>query len=109
MSQQVVFIKLKEGVPAPPGYTEVRSMRGIKIYQKVIPQVTSQEIDDLNSLFNNMGVSSAENVAIVPQMYEDAFYLSLEQSLGKMSLGGKKRRKSRRKVKRSNKSRKSRK
>lgn len=110
---QVVFIKLKEGVPAPPGYTEVRSMREIKIYQKVIPQVTSQEIDDLNSLFNNMGVNSAENVAIVPQMYEDAFLSSLEQSLGQMTLGGKlggkKRRKSRRKIRRSNKSRKSRK
>jgi hypothetical protein len=32
---QVVFIKLKEGIPAPPGYTEVRTMRGVKIYQKV--------------------------------------------------------------------------
>lgn len=106
---QVVFIKLKEGIPAPPGYTEVRSMRGIKIYQKVIPQVTSQEIDDLNNLFNNMGVNSAENMAIVPQMYEDAFLSSLEQSLGQMTIGGKKRRKSRRKAKRSNKSRKSRK
>ena len=101
---QVVFIKLKDTLPAPPGYTEVRSMRGIKVYQKVIPQVTSQEIDDLNGLFNSMGVNSAENVAIVPQMYEDAFLSSLEQSLGQMTLGGKKRRKTRRKGKRSNKS-----
>jgi hypothetical protein len=100
---QVVFIKLKEGIPAPPGYTEVRTMRGVKIYQKVIPQITSQEIDDLNNLFNNMGVNSSENVAIVPQMYEDAFLSSLE----KMSIGGKKHRKSRKnKAKRSKKSKK---
>jgi len=51
---QVVFIKLKNNIPAPPGYTEVKSIRGIKIYQKVIPQITSKEINGINSLFNNM-------------------------------------------------------
>ena len=87
---QVIFIKLKNTDPAPPGYTEVRSMRGIKIYEKVINHVTQQEIDDISNLFNTIGVNSSENMAIVPKMYENAFLFSLEQSLEKMSIGGKK-------------------
>ena len=102
---QVVVIKVKTGTPPPIGYTFVRTIRGLDIYNKIIPKITTTEVDELSNYFNTMNMNMNDNIAIISQTDEDAFLSALE----KMTIGG--RRKSRRKMtkKKSIKRRKSRK
>ena len=107
---QVVILKLPSGSNAPVGYQLVKTLRGIDIYHKIINKVSASDINDLNSLFDNLGINASENVAIVPAVDEDAFMKALIVNMADVRLGGK-RRKSRkgRKSKKSRKSRKGRK
>lgn len=89
--QTVVIMKLPTGSPEPGrGYTLVRSLKGIDIYNKKVVQITKQDIDDLSSMFGNVGVSN-KNVLIVPEEQTDAAMDFLIGSMGSIGLGGKMR------------------
>jgi histidyl-tRNA synthetase len=106
---QVIIIKLPTGSNPPAGFQLVKTLRGIDIYHKTIQKINANDINDLNNMFNNLGIDSANNVAIVPEIDENAFIESLQN----LSMGGKRRSRSKksrsRKSKKSKKSRKSRK
>jgi histidyl-tRNA synthetase len=106
---QVIIIKLPTGSNPPAGFQLVKTLRGIDIYHKTIQKINANDINDLNNMFNNLGIDSANNVAIVPEVDENAFIESLQN----LSMGGKRRSRSKksrsRKSKKSKKSRKSRK
>jgi hypothetical protein len=82
---QVVLLKLPSGASPPTGYSFVRTTRSGDIYHKVIPTITTSEIDELNTLFGKFGV----DVAVVPSSTEDEFL----NTFARMSLGGKQTRK----------------
>lgn len=108
---QVVIIKLPSGSNAPIGYELVKTLRGTDIYHKTIRKVSASDINDLNNLFDNLGINASENVAIVPEVDEDAFMNALIGNMAEVRIGtGGKRRKSRkgRKSRKSRKGRKSR-
>ena len=95
---QVIIIKLPTGSNPPAGFKLAKTLRGIDIYHKTIPKINANDINDLNNMFNNLGIDSANNIAIVPEVDENAFIKSLQN----LSIGGK--RKSRSKKSRSKKS-----
>jgi hypothetical protein len=105
---QVIIIKLPTGSNPPSGFQLVKTLRGIDIYHKTIQKINANDINDLNNMFNNLGIDSANNVAIVPEVDENAFIEALNQSLQNLSMGGKRRSRSRsKKGKKSTKSKKS--
>ena len=48
--------------------------------------MNANDINDLNNMFNNLGLDTANNVAIVPEIDENAFLDALNQSLQKLSM-----------------------
>lgn len=98
----VLVLKVPKGSPAPAGYTLVRSLAKIDVYQKtdVIPVDTSTGMDDLAALFGNMGmkeqaaqinVSSDSEAAAVVQQIQNAPEDELIAALGGLKLGGRRR------------------
>jgi len=106
---QVIIIKLPTGSNPPSGFQLVKTLRGTDIYHKTIQKINANDINDLNNMFNNLGIDSANNVAIVPEVDENAFIEALNQSLQNLSMGGKRRSRSRSRSKKSKKGKKSKK
>lgn len=107
MPKKVVLIKkVPKGSPAPSGYTLVRSLSKIDVYQKIdsIPVDTSTGMDDLAALFGNMGVKEDAAQIVVPDESSAAAVVQQIQSspedelvaaMSRMGMGGGRRRKTR--------------
>lgn len=90
---QLLVIKLPNGSPAPSGYTFVRTIRGMDIYNKRIQKVTQNDFNELDDLFKSMNVNAQPNMAVVPDStFSDAFI----DSFAAFTMGGKRNKKSKR-------------
>jgi len=64
MAKTVVLVKkVPKGSPAPAGYTLVRSLSKIDVYQKTEVRA---DMDDLAALFGNMGMGDGAAQIVVP-------------------------------------------
>jgi hypothetical protein len=103
MPKKVVLIKkVPKGSPAPAGYTLVRSLSKIDVYQKtdVIPVDTSTGMDDLAALFGSMGVkedaaqivtADDSSAAVVVQQLQSAPEDELIAAMSRLGMGGRRR------------------
>ena len=100
---QLLVIKLPNGSPSPPGYTFVRTIRGVDVYNKQIQKVTQNDINELDDLFKSINVNATPNIAVVPDStFSDDFINAFAAVTmgGKRKMKGKMKRKSLRKSKR---------
>lgn len=97
----VIVKKVAKGSPAPDGFTFVRSTRAGDIYQKTEVRTS---MDDLVSMFGSLGVGTSATAQVVPsQSAATAVVQQLQASpeeqllaaLGGLSIGGRRRRKTR--------------
>lgn len=103
--QNIVFLRLPKGSPAPGnGFTLTTSTRNTDIYRKMKPQITKSDIDEMSSMFGNLGVAN-NDVLIVPEDQGDAALEMLIGSMNTMGLGGSQKRRKTRKTRKSRKTR----
>lgn len=90
---QLLVIKLPNGSSAPPGYTFVRTIRGMDIYNKRVQKITQNDMNELENLFNGVSVNAAPNMALVP---DSTFSDDFIDSFAAVTIGGKMKKKSKR-------------
>ena len=97
----VIVKKVSKGAPAPDGFTFVRTTRAGDIYQKTESRST---VDDLVSMFSSFGVGTSAAAHIVTsqpaasqvvQQIQTSPEEQLLAALGNLSIGGRRRRKTR--------------
>ena len=74
------IVKTHVGAPIPPGWKLIRTTRTTQYIQKETAPPAPQEVDDLISMFGNMGISAQ----VVPQD-------ELSALMSGMNIGGRKR------------------
>lgn len=90
---QLLVIKLPNGSPSPPGYTFVRTIRGIDVYNKQIQKVTQNDINELDDLFKSINVNATPNIAVVP---DSTFSDDFINAFAAVTMGGRRSNKSKR-------------
>ena len=100
---RVTSIKLPAGTPCPPGFQERTTRSGTRCFKiEVAPPAPTPSMDEMMSMFGNMGIQEAPLVVEV----EDAQVGDLMNMFGVMGIGGKLRTRKVRKTRRHRKSRK---
>ena len=95
MPTKFVVARVQPGTAPPMGYTFVRNLRGVDIYQMQLPEVTP--VDQLAELFGNMGMGPGV-IGVVEANGVD----ELTNMINGLNMGGRRRktRKNRRKSQR---------
>lgn len=86
---QLLVIKLPNGSPVPQGYTFVRTIRGMDIYNKRVQKITQNDMNELENLFNGVSVNAAPNMALVP---DSTFSDDFIDSFAAFTMGGRRKR-----------------